>query len=87
VQAPRPDRGRPDGRSGQGHLARRRRPAGFYGGLALFYLSGDESPLRRDRGIVAVLAALACLALVWSGLFLEKVCGSTRGRRAAAARP
>ncbi len=47
---------------------------GIYAGLALFLLGGDESPLRRDRALLAGLAAVASLALLGAGLFLEKVC-------------
>jgi hypothetical protein len=47
---------------------------GIYAGLGLFLLGGDESPLRRDRALLAGLAAVASLALLGAGLFLEKVC-------------
>jgi hypothetical protein len=47
---------------------------GAYAGVVLYLLGGDESPLRRERALVAGAAALASVALVAAGLFLERVC-------------
>ena len=48
--------------------------SGLYAGLALYFFTSEASPLRRERGVVAALAALAGVALVGAGLFLERVC-------------
>jgi hypothetical protein len=47
---------------------------GAYAGLTVYLILGDESPLRRERALLAGAAALAAVALVAAGLFLEKVC-------------
>lgn len=48
--------------------------AGVYAAIALFFLTGDSSDLRRDRAVSAVFATFACLAVAGSGLVLERVC-------------